>query len=152
MTPPLLIFLKILIPTLMGLILSLSFIQLIDSFHSDVQYVDQGHLDDTFIYILLVPVIIVALLFQFFVTLPIWNRTRNNGKLFGLKLISVACLLCILSSLFFTLIIWAPKFGIIDFIKSFLIALAFFIVYWAGNLLSLKLLDNLFNKTKILHQ
>lgn len=143
MAQPLLIFLKALIPTLMGLILSLSFFQLIDSFYSDVQYADQGHLDDTFIYILLVPVIIAALLFQAFVILPFWKRISNDGELFGLRLIPIVSLLCILSALFFALVIWTPKFGIINFIESFLITFTFFIVYWAGNLLSLRLLDNI---------
>ena len=132
---------KTILPTIFGL-LTVLFLLLIYNFI--VFKGDVFNKPEDGLFTFFVPfVTIIAILIQFFLTLPIWKKFKSNKKVIKLTLIQFTGLLCIVSGLVFGLVFWDPSFGIIDLIWGLLTGIIAFTVFWTINLLTLKKLDKI---------
>lgn len=86
-------------------------------------------------------VIIIALIIQLTMTLPIWNKFKNQRKVWGLSIIQFTVLLCLLSGFAFGYLFWEPSLGITELLLVSLTGFIAFTVYWTVNLFTLKQLD-----------
>ncbi|MGC9331797.1 MAG: hypothetical protein ACP5DZ_07985 [Bacteroidales bacterium] len=98
---------------------------------------------------LIVPIAtIIALTFQFTLTLPFWKKFKSQQKVWGLTLVQFTGLLCLISGLTFGLVFWEPNFGIKELSLVSLTGIVSFTLYWTVILLTLKLLDDRRNSFK----
>jgi hypothetical protein len=86
---------------------------------------------------------IIAILIQFFLTLPFWEKFKSQNKVWGLTLFQFTGLIIILSGLAFGLVFSDSIFIINDLIIQSITGILAFAVYWTINLLTLKQLDKI---------
>lgn len=84
---------------------------------------------------------IAAVLIQYDLTLPIWEKFKIQDKVYGLKLIQIAGLVSIIAGLVFGILFWEKSSGIYELFILILTGVIAFTVYWIVNLLTLKKLD-----------
>lgn len=84
---------------------------------------------------------IIAFVFQFFITLPFWEKIKSQKKVWGLTHIQFIGIISLLSGFIFGLIYWETNLGIIELIFNSLIGFIAFNIYWFVNLLTLRKLD-----------
>lgn len=130
---------KTTIPVLLG-IFNVLFLLII------VDFVIYGNLDfltkDIVILKYFLPISVVgAIIVQYFIVMPIWNRFIQKNKVIGLTIIPFAALICVLGSIVFTYVFWERNLGFGELVAVFLTGLVAFVVYWSTNLLLLKKLD-----------
>ena len=80
---------------------------------------------------------------SFTLTLPFWKRFQSRKKVWGLTLIPVTIILCIISGLFFGLLFWERDLGFSEFVGVSLTGVIAFFVYWTVNILTLRKIDSL---------
>lgn len=89
--------------------------------------------------ILFVPIAtVIALIIQFILTLPFWEKFKSMKKVWGLTIVQFTGLLCIFSGLTFGFVFWESNCGIKELFLVSLTGLVAFTVYWTVNLLTLK--------------
>lgn len=100
---------------------------------------------DTKFYLYFVPfTLLMAVIIQYLLAAPIWERFKSYPRLFGLTLLQLTGIVSIISGMIFGLIFWEPPTGMIEFGYVTLLGISAFTIYWMINLLSLKLIDRLF--------
>jgi hypothetical protein len=91
---------------------------------------------------LFIPLLIVAVVFQYFVVLKIWGRHVENKKTFNLSLWQLICI----SSLIFGLLIVgyeSIKISIIEYLRLIFVRRTLFVLaYWFTNYFTMKRLGN----------
>jgi hypothetical protein len=87
--------------------------------------------------------ICVALVIQYYLTLPIWEKFKSQKNILGLTLFWYTVAISLISGLAFGFVFWDRCFGIGDLISTTLTGVIAFAVYWTINLILLKLIDNL---------
>lgn len=133
-------------PTLFGI---LTVLGLLVMFNIIVRNGDAFNSPDNGFFTLFVPIAtIIALTIQFILTLPIWKKFKSQKKVWGLKLIQLTGLLCLVSGLTFGLVFWEPNLGIKELLLVSLTGILAFTVYWTVNLFTLKQLDKRQNSFK----
>ncbi len=129
------------LPTLLGI---LSVLVLLLVFNLIMHNGDAFNSPDNGFFKLFVPITtIIALIIQFTLTLPLWEKFKFQKKIWGLTLYQFTAILCIMSGLVFGFVFWETNFGIKELIHLFLIGIIAFSVYWTVNLLTLKQIDRL---------
>lgn len=88
-------------------------------------------------------VTIIAMIIQFSLTLPLWEKFKSRKKVLGMTLIQFTGLICIIAGLAFGLVFWETSFGINELIMVSITGIIAFAVYWISNLLTLKKLDKI---------
>jgi hypothetical protein len=88
---------------------------------------------------------IIAIIIQFAITLPIWERFKTHNKILGLRIIPFTCIIIIVAGLTFGFVFWERIFGINELIGVSLTGIIAFAIYWTVNLLTLKKLDKILN-------
>lgn len=88
-------------------------------------------------------VTIIAVLIQFFLTLPFWEKFKSQNKVWGLTLFQFTSLMIIVSGLAFGLVFWESIFGLIDLLWGCISGIIAFAVYWMCNIFTLKKLDKI---------
>ena len=132
--------LKTFIPTILGILTIWGIFKIEDFIHiKQFGPHENVHIDSDILFIF--PLVIIALIIQFFLTLPIWAIFKNNRKIINLTLIQFFTLVRIIGGLFWGFIFWTRQFGIRDFIVSISIGTILIGIYWAVNLLTLNQLD-----------
>ncbi len=86
---------------------------------------------------------IIAMIIQFTLTLPFWEKFKSRKKVLGMTLIQFTGLICIIAGLALGLVFWERSLGINELIMVSLTGIIAFSVYWTSNLLTLKKLDKI---------
>lgn len=132
---------KTILPTILGILTVLAILVLVNIiFHNG----DGFSAPDNGFFTLFVPITtIIALIIQFSLALPFWNKFKSRKKVWGLTLFQFTALVCILSGLTFGLLFWERNFGLSELIYLSLTGIIAFTVYWSINLLTLKRIERL---------
>ena len=133
--------LKTILPTIIGI---LTVLVLLALFNFIVYH--QGPFsqpDDGFFQYIVPFATIIAMMIQFFLTLPFWKKFKSNIRVWGLTLFQFTGLIILVSGFAFGLVCWETIFGIIDLIWGIITGILAFAVYWTSNLLTLKQLDKI---------
>lgn len=85
--------------------------------------------------------IVGAVIVQYFIVLPIWNRFAKNNKVIGLSIIPFTTLVCLLGGIVFAYVFWERDLGLGELLAVFLTGLIAFTIYWSSNLILIKKLD-----------
>lgn len=85
--------------------------------------------------------IIIALIIQFFITLPLWEKFKLQKKVWGLSCFQFSTVLCVLFGVVFGLLFWETSLGFVELAIVSITGLIAFAVYWSVNLWTLKRLD-----------
>lgn len=132
---------KILLPPLLSVLTIWMLLKVEAIFHAR-QF---GHDEDVHINgdLIIFPLMtIIALFFQLILTIPIWNRFKQNKIVFGLALRPFFTLLSVIGGLIFGFLFWQQQFGINDLVISSLLGITALAIYWTINILALNKLDN----------
>ena len=138
--------LKILLPTIAGLLLVLICLQLrqtfIERFYENDAVISFQPLFDIELYsIIYLPILLVALAFQFFVTLRVWDNYTKHNSYLHLKLWQLAGLSCLLFGVIIGLLTWHYKTRLTDLILKSSLWTGLAITYWLGNLFTMHFID-----------
>jgi hypothetical protein len=115
--------------------------ELIYNWHEPIA--DKGHIGNELLYLLFIPIGLVAWFFQSFVVLAIWHKNRNGIKVLNMNLLQLTFSFSLLCGFCFGLMVWTPGFGIVDLMQGTLIGLLVSLIYWAVNLSMLRMIDKL---------
>jgi len=130
---------KTILPTIIGILVVLGLLVIINL----IVYKGDGFSSpDNGFFKYFVPIAtIIAMIIQFFLTLPIWDKFKSRKKIWKLTLIQFTGLLCLIAGFAFGFVFHDPSFGIIDLIMVSLTGIIAFTVYWTSNLITLRQLD-----------
>jgi len=84
---------------------------------------------------------IAAVLIQYDMTLPIWEKFKIQDKVFGLNIIQLTGLVSLIAGLVFGFVFWESSSGTRELFILILTGVITFAVYWIVNLLALRKLD-----------
>ncbi len=84
---------------------------------------------------------ICALIIQFILTLPFWEKFKSRRKVFGMNIIQFVTLISIVAGLIFGFVFWERSYGINELILVTLTGVIAFGIYWTSNILTLKRID-----------
>lgn len=116
--------LKTVVPTLLGILSIIGVIELQEVIHNHYEpNADSGHVGNELLYILFIPLGLIALFFQSSIVLPIWNKSKKGSRVFRMTIFQLAVLFCLISGLSFGLLFWTPVFGISDLLLGALIGI-----------------------------
>ena len=133
-------FLKTFFPTLLGVLTIWGLLKIEAIFHTQQFGPDEDvHIDSDLILIL--PVAIIALLIQYTLTIPVWNKFKRNKVVLGLAIRPFFIVLCIIGGLIYGVLFWYKQLGIKDLIISSFLGMIVLAIYWIINLLTLKKID-----------
>jgi hypothetical protein len=140
--------LKILLPTIAGFLLVLICLQLrqtiIDKFYEYDAVLSFQPLFDLELYAFpYLPICIIGFLFQFFVTLRVWNIYSKTTSFLHFKLWQLLGLSCLMFGIIVGLFAWNKRNGATDLILQILLRTGLAIVYWVGNLFTLFFIDKI---------
>lgn len=140
---------KVILPVIIGLLLSIIFIQLMQTLMISINHIDMSA-DGAFIFQALIDfdeflpiyaiVFLIATVFQFFVTLRIWNVYKQRRAL-RLKPWQLLLLFCLVSGIALVLIFPDNIEKVQTLSLKLLTGILLGIVYWIGNLITLFLID-----------
>ncbi|MEI6348167.1 MAG: hypothetical protein WCP69_09500 [Bacteroidota bacterium] len=91
---------------------------------------------------------ILALLIQFTMIIPLWNKFSKHRNVWGLTLIQLTGIQCILFGLLFGLVFGETRLGLIELFMISLTGTIAFVVYWSVNFLTLYKLDKIYRQTE----
>jgi hypothetical protein len=91
---------------------------------------------------LFIPLLIVAVVFQYFVVLKIWGRHIENKKTSNLSLWQLICVSCLIFGLFISTYQCRSFFTFNHFILIFTRRTLFVLAYWFTNYFTMKRLGN----------
>ena len=138
---------NVILPVIIGLLLSVVFIQLLQTLMISINHIDMSA-DGAFIFQALVDsdeflpiyaiVFLAAIVFQFFVTLRIWNIYKQRREL-RLKPWQLVLLFCLLFGIAVAFIFPDNIEKTQVFFLKILIGILLGLVYWTGNLTTLSL-------------
>ena len=131
--------LKIILPTVFGILTVLGLLVL---FNLIVNNGDAFTKPDNGFFKYFVPIAtIIAMTIQITLTLPLWNKFKIRGKIWGLTILKFTGLLCIVSGLTFGFVFWERDFGIDELVLVSLTGIIAFTIYWTINLFTLRQLE-----------
>lgn len=84
---------------------------------------------------------IIAFVFQFFITLPFWEKIKLQKKVWGLSCFQFSTVLCLLFGVVFGLVFWETSLGFVELAIVSITGFITFAVYWSVNLWTLKKLE-----------
>lgn len=84
---------------------------------------------------------IIAFVFQFFITLPFWEKIKSQKKVWGLSCFQFSTVLCLLFGVVFGLVFWETSLGFVELAIVSITGFITFAVYWSVNLWTLKKLE-----------
>ncbi len=135
-----------------GILLSILFLQVVESLMEYIRHVDsledgaylfQPLFDIRVLFPIYVITFLVALGFQFFLTLRVWKIYKQGQKIFNLKVWQLVTLCCVLFGLSFGFIVWHSRSGTPDLSIEVLIGTMLAVVYWTGNLITLSIFNRM---------
>jgi hypothetical protein len=133
--------LKTIVPTIIG-VFTVLFLLLM--FNFIVYKNDVFNKPEDGLFTFFTPIVtIIAMLIQFFLTLPFWEKFKSQNKVWGLTLFQFSSLIIIVSGLAFGLVFWEKIFGFIDLLWGCITGIIAFTVYWMCNIITLKKLDKI---------
>ena len=133
--------LKTIVPTIIG-VLTVLFLLLIFNF---IVYKDDiFNKPEDGLFTFFTPIVtIIALLIQFFLTLPFWEKFKSQNKVWGMTLFQFTALVILISGLAFGFVFWEDIFGLIDLLWGCITGIIAFAAYWVCNIFTLKKLDKI---------
>ncbi|WP_207428320.1 hypothetical protein [Pedobacter sp. SYSU D00535] len=132
--------LKTFFPTLLGVLTIWGLLKIESIFHTRQFGPDEDVQIDSDL-ILILPVTIIALIIQYILTIPVWNKFKRNKVVLGLAIRPFFIVLCIVGGLIFGLLFWHQQLGIKDLVISSFLGIIALAIYWTINLLTLKKID-----------
>lgn len=101
-----------------------------------------GNPDLDFLLLFVPTTTIIALTFQFFITLPLWEKLKLQKKVWGLSCFQFSTVLCLLFGVVFGLVFGETSLGFVELAIVSITGFITFAVYWSVNLWTLKKLEN----------
>ncbi|MCF8296273.1 MAG: hypothetical protein K9J13_01905 [Saprospiraceae bacterium] len=132
---------KILIPPIIGFLIILGILILIAFIRNPNFSFIQSNSDVCFFGLFVPAALIVAMIIQWTLSIPIWEKFKTNKKLWGLSIFQLTGLVCIISGLAFGFTFWESSLGINEFLGLSILGIAAFAIYWVINIILLKILD-----------
>ena len=132
---------KTILPTIIGIV---SVIGLLFIFNLVFNNGSVLHSPDNGFFGFLVPfTTICALIIQFTLTLPFWEKIKSSRRVFGMNIIQFVTLISIVAGLIFGFVFWERSYGINELILVILTGIIAFGIYWISNLLTLRRIDRM---------
>ncbi|MDD2412519.1 MAG: hypothetical protein RBS19_09950 [Bacteroidales bacterium] len=130
---------KTILPSLLGILAVLVILGAFNLIAHNGDAFDTSNLD---FFSYFVPItIIIALIIQFFITLPLWEKLKLQKKVCGLSCFQFSTVLCVLFGIVFGLVFWETSLGFVELAKVSSTGFIAFAVYWFVNLWTIKKLD-----------
>ncbi|MFC2110956.1 hypothetical protein ACFLQ5_00735 [Bacteroidota bacterium] len=137
---------KVLLPPFVGFLIILGTLMLIAFIRVENFKLIESKWDIYFLGIFVLIALIIAIIIQWTLTIPVVEKFKNNNKVWGLTIIQLTILVCLISGLGFGFFFWERSLGLNELIQELELGLIAFTVYWVMNLLSLKIIDRMLVK------
>jgi hypothetical protein len=134
---------KTILPTILGILSVIGLLIVYNDIFYNGDFLKNS--DNGFFKFLLPITTVFAILIQFALTLPIWERFKSHNKVLGLRIIPFTSIIIIVAGLTFGLVFWEINIGINELFAVSLTGIIAFAIYWTVNLLTLKKLDKMLN-------
>jgi hypothetical protein len=137
------LFIKIILPPIVGAIAILGITELIDLFFNHSSNEATIPFMEAIFYEIFLPVFIVILIFlQIILALPIWNRLKNLKTFSQKSLWGISFFISCIMGVIMGFIIWNHSLGIKDLFQWMLFFMMLFFAYWVIDFYILFFVDN----------